>query len=54
MGAPDVRAGLGMLAAALVADGESRIDNAQQVEHTFAGVLGKLQALNAQIRIEQN
>lgn len=54
MDTPDVRAGLGMLAAALVADGESRIDNAQQVEHTFAGVLGKLQALNTQIRIEQN
>jgi UDP-N-acetylglucosamine 1-carboxyvinyltransferase len=54
MDTPDVRAGLGMLAAALVADGESRIDNAQQIEHTFAGVLGKLQTLNAQISIEQN
>lgn len=54
MDTPDVRAGLGMLAAALVAEGESRIDNAQAIEHTFAGVLGKLQALNAQIHIEQN
>ncbi len=47
-----MRAGLGMLAAALAADGESVIDNAQAIEHTFAGVLGKLQALNAKITIE--
>ncbi len=52
MDSPDVRAGLGMLAAALVAEGESVIDNAQAIEHTFAGVLGKLQALNAKITIE--
>lgn len=52
MDTPDVRAGLGMLAAALVADGTSLIDNAQQIEHTFAGVLGKLQALNARISLE--
>lgn len=52
MDSPDVRAGLGMLAAALVADGESVIDNAQAIEHTFEGVLGKLQALNAKITIE--
>jgi UDP-N-acetylglucosamine 1-carboxyvinyltransferase len=52
MDSPDVRAGLGMLAAALAAEGESRIDNAQAIEHTFEGVLGKLQALNARITIE--
>ena len=52
MDSPDVRAGLGMLAAALVAEGESRIDNAQAIERTFEGVLGKLQALNAKITIE--
>ncbi len=52
MDSPDVRAGLGMLAAALVAEGTSVIDNAQAIEHTFAGVLGKLQALNAKISIE--
>jgi UDP-N-acetylglucosamine 1-carboxyvinyltransferase len=46
---PDVRAGLGLIAAALVADGVSTIDNAQAVEHTFAGALHKLQALNAGI-----
>ena len=52
MDSPDVRAGLGMLAAALAAEGELVIDNAQAIEHTFEGVLGKLQALNAKITIE--
>ncbi|HVU14900.1 MAG TPA: UDP-N-acetylglucosamine 1-carboxyvinyltransferase [Phototrophicaceae bacterium] len=52
MDSPDVRAGLGMLAAALVAEGESTIDNAQAIERTFEGVLGKLQALNAQITVQ--
>jgi UDP-N-acetylglucosamine 1-carboxyvinyltransferase len=52
MDTPDVRAGLGMLGAALIARGESVIDNAQAIERTFAGVLGKLQALDAQIMIE--
>jgi UDP-N-acetylglucosamine 1-carboxyvinyltransferase len=52
MDSPDVRAGLGMLAAAMTAEGESRIDNAQAIEHTFGGVLGKLQALNAKITVE--
>ncbi|MBC6934377.1 MAG: UDP-N-acetylglucosamine 1-carboxyvinyltransferase [Chloroflexi bacterium] len=49
MDSPDVRAGLGMLAAALVAQGESVIDNAEVIERTFAGVFGKLQALGARI-----
>jgi UDP-N-acetylglucosamine 1-carboxyvinyltransferase len=52
MDTPDVRAGLGMLAAALVANGESVIDNAQVLERQFAGVLKKLQNLGAQIEIE--
>ena len=52
MDTPDVRAGLGMLGAALVAHGESVIDNAQVIERTFAGVLGKLKALGALIEIE--
>lgn len=52
MDSPDVRAGLGMLAAALVARGESVIDNADVIERTFSGVLGKLQALGAEIVIE--
>src|SRR5690606_12182124 len=41
MDTPDVRAGLGMLAAALVAEGTSTIDNAQAIEQNFAGVLDR-------------
>ncbi len=52
MDTPDVRAGIGLLAAALVADGESVIDNAQVLDHTFSGVIEKLQALNARITVE--
>ncbi len=52
MDTPDVRTGLGMVGAALIASGESVIDNAQAVERTFEGVLGKLQALGAHITIE--
>jgi UDP-N-acetylglucosamine 1-carboxyvinyltransferase len=52
MDTPDVRTGLGMLGAALVAQGDSVIDNAQVLERQFAGVLKKLQGLGAQITIE--
>lgn len=52
MATPDIRAGLGMLAAALVAQGRSTIDNAQAIEHHFGAVPGKLQALGAQISVE--
>ncbi len=52
MDTPDVRAGLGMLGAALVAEGQSVIDNAQVIDRTFAGVLSQLQTLGAQITIE--
>jgi UDP-N-acetylglucosamine 1-carboxyvinyltransferase len=52
MDSPDVRAGIGMLAAALAAEGQSVIDNAQVLEQTFAGVLSKLQAVNAAIAID--
>jgi len=51
MDSPDVRTGLGMLGAALVAEGESTIDNAEALERSFDGVLGKLQALGAQITV---
>jgi UDP-N-acetylglucosamine 1-carboxyvinyltransferase len=52
MDSPDVRAGFGLLAAALTAEGVSIIDNAQAIEQTFAGALEKLQALNARIVYE--
>ncbi len=51
MDSPDVRAGLGLIAAALAAEGVSIIDNAQAVEYIFAGALQKLQALNAAVEI---
>jgi UDP-N-acetylglucosamine 1-carboxyvinyltransferase len=49
---PDIRTGLGMVAAALVAEGETVIDNAQVLEYTFAGVVEKLRSLQAQIEYE--
>ncbi len=49
MDTPDVRIGLGMLGAALIAKGESVIDNAQAISRSFEHVLVKLQALGAQI-----
>jgi UDP-N-acetylglucosamine 1-carboxyvinyltransferase len=52
MDTPDVRIGLGMLGAALVAKGESVIDNAQAISRSFEHVLVKLQALGAQIEVE--
>lgn len=52
MASPDVRAGLGMLGAALIAKGISTIDNAQAIEHNFGSVISKLQALGAAIQVE--
>lgn len=53
MDSPDVRAGMGMLAAALIADGRTVIDNAQVIDNAFEGVLRKLKALGAQIEIKE-
>lgn len=50
---PDVRTGLGMLGAALIASGETVIDNAQALEHTFGGVLDRLQGINARITVTE-
>lgn len=52
MDSPDVRAGLGMLGAALVAEGTSTIDNAQVIENSSEGVLEKLNAVGAKIVVE--
>ena len=46
-----MRTGLGMLGAALIADGVTTIDNAQVLEHTFGPVLGRLQAIQAKIAL---
>jgi UDP-N-acetylglucosamine 1-carboxyvinyltransferase len=48
----DVRAGFGLLAAALIAEGTSTIDNAQALERTFAGALTRLQSINAAIHYD--
>ena len=52
MASPDIRTGLGMLSAALVAKGTSTIDNAQAIQHSFGDVIHKLQAAGAQIEVE--
>ncbi len=52
MDSPDIRTGLGMLSAAMVAHGDSVIDNAQSLDYTFGGIINKLVALNAQIKYE--
>ncbi len=52
MDSPDVRTGLGMLAAALIAEGETVIDNAQALSQNFDRVLNKLKNLGAKIVVE--
>jgi len=52
MAAPDPRFGLGMLGAALVAEGDSVIDNAEGFDYTFDGILPRLQELGADIVTE--
>ena len=47
---PDVRVGMALLAAALCADGESVIDNADLIERHFANVTDKLNQLGANIQ----
>jgi UDP-N-acetylglucosamine 1-carboxyvinyltransferase len=46
---PDIRAGMALLLAALVADGETRISNVQQIDRGYAHVEAKLKGLGAQI-----
>jgi UDP-N-acetylglucosamine 1-carboxyvinyltransferase len=52
MDSPDVRSGLGMLGAALIAKGETVIDNAQVLGSNFEGVIQKLKLLGAKITEE--
>ncbi|MDE3268898.1 MAG: UDP-N-acetylglucosamine 1-carboxyvinyltransferase [Pseudomonadota bacterium] len=46
---PDVRAGMALLMAALIANGESRIDNVAQIERGYGNLIAKLQGLGANI-----
>jgi UDP-N-acetylglucosamine 1-carboxyvinyltransferase len=50
----DPRFGLGMLGAALIAQGESVIDNAQRFDYTFDRILPKLRDLGAAITTEHD
>lgn len=50
---PDIRAGMGLISAALCAHGRSTVQNAQIIDRGYAGIEHKLQALGAQIdRVE--
>ena len=48
---PDVRVGLALLAAALIADGETIIDNAHLVDWAFENTRDKLIKIGAQIKV---
>lgn len=52
MDSPDVRVGLAMLTAALAAEGQTTIDNAQLVDWAFEGIRDKLAALGAVIEVQ--
>jgi UDP-N-acetylglucosamine 1-carboxyvinyltransferase len=49
MSSPDIRAGMALLLAALVAKGKSVIQNAQQIDRGYANIEGRLRALGANI-----
>ena len=49
MSSPDIRAGVAMLIAALSAQGESIIQNADQIDRGYQYIDKRLQALGAQI-----
>jgi len=49
MSSPDIRAGMALLLAALVAEGESVIQNAQQIDRGYANIESRLRALGAAI-----
>lgn len=48
---PDVRVGLALLGAALCAEGQSTIDNAQLIDRTFERVIEKLIRIGAKIEV---
>ncbi len=53
MTSPDIRAGVSLLLAALAADGESTIENVEQIDRGYQNIDSRLNAIGAQItRIE--
>ena len=49
MDGPDIRAGMALVIAALSADGESIIDNAEQIDRGYENLVERLVALGAQV-----
>lgn len=49
MASPDIRAGVALLIAALAAEGESVIDNAEQIDRGYENIAARLNALGAKI-----
>lgn len=54
MSSPDVRAGMTMVIAALIAKGTSVIDNIYQIERGYCGIYEKLLSLGASIKREEH
>ncbi|MBQ0084833.1 MAG: UDP-N-acetylglucosamine 1-carboxyvinyltransferase [Prevotella sp.] len=53
MSSPDIRAGIALLIAALSANGESRINNIEQIDRGYEDIEARLMALGAHIRREE-
>lgn len=49
MDGPDIRAGMALVIAALSAEGESIIDNAEQIDRGYEDLVGRLRALGADV-----
>jgi UDP-N-acetylglucosamine 1-carboxyvinyltransferase len=49
MTSPDIRAGIALLIAALGAEGESIIDNVEQIDRGYEDIEGRLASLGALI-----
>jgi len=47
---PDIRAGIAMLIAALIAEGTTEIDNIYQIDRGYEDIDGRLRALGADIK----
>jgi len=47
---PDLRAGIGILIAALIASGQTEIDNIYQIDRGYEDIDGRLRALGADIK----
>jgi UDP-N-acetylglucosamine 1-carboxyvinyltransferase len=47
---PDIRAGIALVIAALIADGQSEIDNIYLINRGYENIVARLQSLGADIR----